>query len=160
MIGKIEVVRSYVLKKLLFVPLLLVLLAGCQKSQEQIMEDARKARMERLAAINAKVESDREKLKWIPNGFTPWGDGSKVAYKQVGGNCTNLPCSSYEVVAKNGCPNSLYMESSVLDSAGRNRGTTNDRTSGVRPGQIALLTLEVYQNVRSPEGRIIEISCY
>ena len=124
------------------------------------MRDARKARQERLADINAKVESDMKRLQWIPEGYTPWSDGSKVAYKQVEGNCNRMRCLSFEVISKDGCPNNLYMKMSIEDDSGRNVGYTNDSTSGVLPRQIALLRLELYQDVQSASGRVTEIKCY
>ena len=147
------------MKKVFLLPVLLFLLVGCQKSQDQMMEEAREAREERLAKINAKVESDLQRLAWIPEGFTMWESGNEIAYRQIKAKCGSYPCINYEVVTKNGCPNMLYMKTTIEDRSGRNVGFTNDTTSGVRAGQISILRMEVYQDVSNPRGFISEIVC-
>ena len=147
------------MKKVFLLPVLLFLLVGCQKSQDQMMEEARKAREERLAKINAKVESDLQRLAWIPEGFTMWESGNEIAYRQIKAKCGSYPCIDYEVVTKNGCPNTLYMKMTIEDGSGRNRGFTNDSTSGVRAGQVAVLRMEMYQDISGGGGFISEIIC-
>jgi hypothetical protein len=63
-----------------------------------------------------------------------------------------------EVVPRDGC-NTLYVQANILDASDRNIGYINDLTSGVRSGQIALMTMR-----GSADGweqtQLNEINCY
>ena len=100
-------------------------------------------------------------LPWYPKGFTEYkGD---IAWKWLehgefrcsyGDHCWGML-----VVAKNGCPSSLYAEITILDGSGSNVGYTNDTTSGLSPGQQAKLIFEDF-TPGADSARLGEISCY
>jgi hypothetical protein len=117
------------------------------------------ARIEEYEA-EAALKAYNSKIAWIPDGFKQWGDGNKIAYRQIKGTCNIFPCIDYEVVTKNGCPTLLYMKMALVDKSGRNRGDTNDTTSGVKAGQISVLRMELTNPDEAKSGYITEISCY
>ena len=64
-----------------------------------------------------------------------------------------------EIIAREGCPTSLYAEITILDSAGTNIGFTNDTTSGLGAGQKAKLVFEDF-TPGAQSARLAEVSCY
>lgn len=68
-------------------------------------------------------------------------------------------CWGMEVVPKDGCANSLYVELTLLDGSGANVGLDNDSSNAVNPGQRAILVFESFED-RAASARVAEISCY
>lgn len=142
--------RKIIFASLSFASLILL---GCGQSVEEKANQAREARI-------AEANRIKERTDWIPSGFKKWGDGSKIAYRQIKANCNRFPCIDYEVVTKDGCPSLLYMKMATLDASNRNLGYTNDTTSGVDAGQISILRMELLDQNGVTGGRIAEIECY
>jgi hypothetical protein len=63
------------------------------------------------------------------------------------------------IIAREGCPSSLYAEITILDSSGTNIGYTNDTTSGLGAGQKAKMVFETFEP-GAKNARLAEISCY
>ncbi len=98
---------------------------------------------------------------WIPAGFTKW-PGQDVAFRwsksEYRPGCReDTLCLPVEVIARAGC-DSLYVAASMLDAAGRNIGFTNDTTSGIGPGETAVLAMNASEGA-TQSMRITEISC-
>ena len=98
---------------------------------------------------------------WIPAGFTKW-PGQDVAFRWSDsgfrpGCREDTLCMPVEVIAQTGC-DSLYVAASMLDAAGRNIGFTNDTTSGVGPGETAVLAMNASEGA-TQSMRITEINC-
>ena len=100
-------------------------------------------------------------LPWYPKGFTEYkGDIAWRWLERGEFNCSyGDHCWGMLVVAKNGCPSSLYAEITILDGSGSNVGYTNDTTSGLSPGQQAKLIFEDFTS-GADSARLGEISCY
>ena len=128
-----------------------------RRAEETARREAR--RQEEEQRIRAEQERIRQENAWIPKGFEVSNLNSDVAYRWVENpQCSLTRCSQVEIVPKNGC-SSLYAQADLVDNAGRNVGYANDLTSGVGPGQTALMTL----NVTTDEPvrlSLNEINCY
>lgn len=68
-------------------------------------------------------------------------------------------CWGMELITQNGCPNSLYVELSILDEAGTSVGYTNDTTSALSPGQRAKMLFESFED-DAHSARLTEVTCY
>jgi hypothetical protein len=97
-----------------------------------------------------------------PAGFRVYEDGlgwkflEKTEYRCA---MTTIPCVGGAVYARDGCPNNLYVELSVIDSAGSAIGYTNDAVGAIGPGQTAKLTFNITEDDAS-DVRLTQISCY
>ena len=100
-------------------------------------------------------------LPWYPKGFTEYKGEIAWRWLEHGEfRCSyGDHCWGMLVVAKNGCPSSLYAEITILDGSGSNVGYTNDTTSGLSPGQQAKLIFEDF-TPGADSARLGEISCY
>jgi hypothetical protein len=83
-------------------------------------------------------------VRWLEGGFSCIGDDSA--------------CWGMEIVARDGCPSGVYVELSVLDSAGAAVGFTNDTLSALSPGQKGKLTFESYDD-GAQKARLTQVSC-
>jgi hypothetical protein len=107
------------------------------------------------------MQNKAENLPWYPRDFEIYT--TEIAFRWL--NRGEFSCSIGDhcwgmlVVAKNGCPSSLYAEITILDSGGSNIGFTNDTTSGLSPGQQAKLIFEDF-TPDANSARLSKISCY
>jgi hypothetical protein len=63
------------------------------------------------------------------------------------------------IIARTGCPSSVYAEINLLDGNKTNIGYTNDSTAGLGAGQKAKLVFDTFDNgVKS--ASLGKISCY
>ena len=96
-----------------------------------------------------------------PAGFFEYSPG--VAWRWLKGDeqqCGDDRCIQVELVTKDGCPQLLYAKASITDSQGRNVGYTNDTTSGVNPGQKAVLTMpDTTGGLDGIQSTLTEVSC-
>lgn len=99
--------------------------------------------------------------KWYPKGYSEVQDGIAFAWipnKKV--SCpTYTTCWQAYVIARDGCPSSLYVELSVENKAGDAIGFTNDVAGTVRPGQRAKLTF-ISTSDEQARAALAEVSCY
>lgn len=111
----------------------------------------------RLQSMQVKAKN----LPWYPKDFSTYSE--EIAYRWL--NPSEFNCSYGDrcwgmlIIAKNGCPSSLYAEITILDSGGSNIGFTNDTTSGLSSGQQAKLIFEDF-TPGANTARLSEISCY
>jgi len=63
------------------------------------------------------------------------------------------------IIAKEGCPNSLYAELSILDANDVQISYTNDALSSTLPMQKSKMIFETYEE-DAESARISKISCY
>lgn len=102
-----------------------------------------------------------ENLPWYPKGYSTYsGD---IAWRWLEGKefrCSyGDRCWGISIIAKKGCPTSLYAEITILNGNGANIGYTNDLTSGLSSGQEARLVFEDF-TPGAASARLSEISCY
>jgi hypothetical protein len=96
---------------------------------------------------------------WAPADYTISPD-PKVAYRWLSSvTCTLDSCWGIEAIARDGCPNSLYVELSITDSSGAAVGYTNDVAGAVAPGQHAKMTFENTEE-RGKNATVSKVSCY
>jgi hypothetical protein len=100
---------------------------------------------------------------WAPTGFNVWSEDTNVAYRWAKNSEFKCQygdyCNAILVISKNGCPNSLYAEIALLDSAGTQVGYDNDTASSIPSMGKAKLQFE-YSDQGSETARITKISCY
>ena len=95
---------------------------------------------------NSDYENNWPTEVFVSQGFQKWNDN--IAFRwlpRTYSNCSAENCKSIEVIAKYGCPNSLYAKVTQLDRDDRNIGYSNDSTSGIRPNQKALLKFRSWE---------------
>jgi hypothetical protein len=63
------------------------------------------------------------------------------------------------VIPKDGCPSSLYVELSILDSAGNAIGFTNDTAGAVIAGQQAKMVFDSLES-GAVKARLTDVSCF
>lgn len=95
---------------------------------------------------------------WVPAGFSAYNNDVAMKWSDSGSfTCSyGQRCIQMEVVSKEGC-NSLYAELSKIDASGNNVGYTNETTSGLAPGQKALMLFNTFGDFES--FSINKISC-
>jgi hypothetical protein len=95
-----------------------------------------------------------------PAGMTKYD--STTAYAWVTpktGECISDRCWAMDVVTRDGCPTSLYVELSLTDSAGTNVGFTNDVAGVVSAGQKAHLIFDSFEDAAS-KATLADVTCY
>jgi hypothetical protein len=119
------------------------------------------SKTERLRALRILIQSRASNIPWYPRGYSEfepglafrWLSSGQFSCSYSGGSCWGM-----SVTSQTGC-SSLYVEITILDSAGNNIGYTNDTTSGLQAGQNAKLTFDSFEDGAS-KARIAKISCY
>lgn len=111
------------------------------------------------------MKSSANNLPWYPKGFFQYGGDPQIAYRWLtyGSEYTCSYSSAYcfgmFVIARDGCPTSVYAEINLLDGSDTNLGFTNDTTSALSPGQKAKLVFDTFTDgVKS--ANLGKISCY
>lgn len=108
------------------------------------------------------AESDDS--SWIPSGFDGYAKDDNLAWRW-GSNaetaCTysSGACWSVILVAKDGCPNSLYGEVNIFDKNDVQISYTNDTLGTVQPMQKVKLTFDTLDD-SSDSANISRFSCY
>jgi len=103
-------------------------------------------------------------LPWYPEGYTEYEGDSQIAWRWLKPgseySCSyGNYCFGMSIIAREGCPSSLYAEITILDSSGTNIGYTNDTTSGLGASQKAKMVFETFEP-GAKNARLAEISCY
>ena len=98
---------------------------------------------------------------WVPSGFKSWEDAT--AYRFAEGRACSYStveaCAHYEVVARYGCPDSLYVEVAFLDEGGTQVDWSNDTASGLGAGEKAILEFVSFESTAS-KVKVTDISCH
>jgi hypothetical protein len=98
---------------------------------------------------------------WIPSGFAEWDQNVAWRYlKPKEFDCGYADyCFGIMVITKDGCPNGLYAELSLVDKNGTQVGYTNEMMSTALPNQKSKLIFDTYEK-QANTGRLSKISCY
>lgn len=111
------------------------------------------------------MKSAANNLPWYPEGFNEYKGDSQIAYRwltygsEYSCSYSGSYCFGMYVIARNGCPTSVYVELNLLDGSDTNLGYTNDTTAALAPGQKAKLVFDTFADgVES--ANLAEISCY
>jgi len=110
------------------------------------------------------IKSDTvQDSSWKPANFEIWLDNPNVAWRWLKGNEFRCDygdaCWGMMIIAKEGCPNSLYAELSILDANDVQISYTNDSLSSTLPMQKSKMIFETYEE-DAESARISKISCY
>jgi hypothetical protein len=99
---------------------------------------------------------------WFPSDFNEFAEDPNVAWRWLENKeftCSlGDACWGMLVVSKNGCPNSLYVEVSILDSSGTQVSYSHDSLSVAAPMQKNKLTFESFDSSANT-ARLAKISC-
>jgi hypothetical protein len=100
-------------------------------------------------------------VAWMPAGFTST-DEPNIAIKWLspGQFACELAstCWAALLVARDGCPSSLYAEVSISDDAGTAVGYTNDAVGAVAAGQQAKLIFENFET--GHHATLSKVACH
>ena len=101
---------------------------------------------------------------WIPSGFTGYVSDDNIAWRwgtKTETNCSYSSGSCWTVVliAKNGCPQSLYGEVNIFDKGDIQISYTNDTLGTVQPMQKVKLTFDTLDEL-AQSANISKFSCY
>lgn len=102
---------------------------------------------------------------WWPSDFTPAPSDRTVAYRWLKAGeftCryqTGSACWGMYVIARDGCPGSLYVELSLTDGSGTVVGMANDTAGAVQRGQKAKLVFDTFEEA-AMKARLADVSCY
>lgn len=101
---------------------------------------------------------------WYPSGYSEVQDG--IAFKwmttaedNASDACTGDHCWGAFVIARDGCPSSLYAEITLLDAQDVQIGYTNDTVGSVAPGTKARLMFNTYES-SARQAQLAKVSCY
>jgi hypothetical protein len=114
-----------------------------------------------LAGLRTSLQSSANNVPWYPKGYSEFESG--IAYRwlssgQFSCSYSSGSCWGMSIRSEAGC-NSLYVEITILDSAGNNIGYTNDTTSGLQPGQTAKMIFDSFEDNAS-KASLAKVSCY
>ena len=112
------------------------------------------------AARFSRMSTLASQVPWYPEGFDSYS--STIAYKwttrEGSWPCTGCSFWKMTIIAKNGCPNSVYAELNIL-RGGAVVDWTNDSLPSIRAGEPAILTFIDYPYNSSNSGRLVELNC-
>ena len=133
---------------------------ACGLAQDsQVLDDSAVKLDQRLLTMKSAANN----LPWYPKGFDVYSGDSQIAWRWLDTgeySCSyGDHCWGMAIIARDGCPSSVYAEITILDSSGTNIGYTNDTTSGLGAGQKAKLVFEDF-TAGAKSARLAEISCY
>ena len=116
------------------------------------------------ASASARRTPSPEPTDWWPSDFEPWPGDSSIAWRfedRGEFNCTysGASCWGMDVIARDGCSSSLYVELTILDSSGAAIGYTNDAAGRLISGQHAKLVFNTFE-ASAEKARISTINCY
>ena len=103
------------------------------------------------------TDSGSSELPWYPVGFEAWD--ASVAWRWLDSTtCAEAAtCWGMDVLARDGCPRSLYVELATADKAGAAMGTASNSADRVQPGDRVRL---VFDNVHDAyTAQLTAISC-
>jgi len=95
-----------------------------------------------------------------PAGYTKYD--AKTAYVWVNptaSECLGDHCWAMELVTRDGCPTSLYVELSLEDATGTSVGYTNDVAGVLAAGQKARLVFDSFE-ASATKARLTQVTCY
>jgi len=124
--------------------------------------DPVRAEQQRIAASNDLTSKYTVQPEWFPKGFSEfeediawrWGTSKET-------NCTysSGSCWSVVVIARYGCPRSMYAELAIYDSSDIQIDYTNDTTTNVLAMDKVKLTFDTF-NEEASTARLAELNCY
>ena len=101
---------------------------------------------------------------WIPSGFDGYTEDDTIAWRwatksEVDCTYSTGACWSVILIAKEGCPRSLYGEVNIFDKNDIQISYTNDSVASVQPMQKVKLTFDTLDD-SAQTANISKFSCY
>jgi hypothetical protein len=100
---------------------------------------------------------------WIPSNFGTFSGDNNVAYRWLENDEFDCgygdSCWGIMIMSKQGCPNGLYAELSILDRDDVQVGYTNDSVGSALPLQKTKMIFETFED-SAHSARVSDISCY
>jgi hypothetical protein len=98
---------------------------------------------------------------WYPQGFEALSAYPGYAYKNAQSGCSYSfgSCATFKIVAKDGCPGTLYIETNLTTSSGEVIDWGNDTARGLGRGQIAAMET-TFTKDGGGSWQITDLSCY
>jgi hypothetical protein len=101
---------------------------------------------------------------WIPTGFNGYTEDDSIAWRwatksEVVCTYSSGACWSIVLVAKEGCPSSLYGEVNIFDKNDVQISYTNDSVASVQPMQKVKLTFDTLDD-SAQTANLSKLSCY
>ncbi len=117
--------------------------------------------VEKAETVKQAFEDD---TSWIKSGFSKYNNELAAKYITDDITCNHRytypqTCIQIEVLTRYGC-NNLYAQWSLLDKDKRNIGYTNDATTNVKAGQIAVLEIVLNRDRGVESWGTSKITCY
>lgn len=116
------------------------------------------------STTTASSDTTVDESPWYPTGYSEVQDGiawkwMTVAEDNASDACTGDHCWGAYVIARDGCPSSLYAEITLLDGQDVQLGYTNDTVGSVSPGTKARLMFNTYES-SAKQAQLAKVSCY
>ena len=113
---------------------------------------------------NSTTVSGAKDSLWVPTGFFGYEEDRNLAWRWATEselNCTysSGACWSMILLAKEGCPRSLYGEVNIFDKNDVQISYTNDTLGTVQPMQKVKLTFDTLDDA-ADTARLSRFSCY
>ena len=101
---------------------------------------------------------------WIPAGFGGYSNDDSIAWRwatksEVDCTYSSGDCWSIVLIAKDGCPSSLYGEINIFDKNDIQISYTNDSVASVQPMQKVKLTFDTLDD-SAQTANLSKLSCY
>ena len=104
----------------------------------------------------ASSEPTVDAAPWFPAGYTEVQDG--IAFKWITPSCDYGKCNQASLIIRDGCPSSLYVETTEFDSTQTQIGFSNDSVGAVAPMQKVKMTFHASDQTRTMQ--FAKVSCY
>lgn len=104
----------------------------------------------------ASSEPTADAAPWFPAGYYEVQEG--IAFKWITPSCDYGKCNQATLIVRDGCPSSLYVETTEFDGADTQVGYSNDAVGAVAPMQKVKMTFHASDQTRTM--KFAKVSCY
>jgi hypothetical protein len=105
------------------------------------------------------LEAKAANAPWYPVGYNEWTGDNNIAWRWTDRSCSYYVdyCWHVQVITNTGCPDGVYAEINIKDSAGNVIDYTNDSVPSLPAGSTAVLELSTS---RSATGSLVTLNCH
>ena len=104
----------------------------------------------------ASSEPTVDEAPWFPAGYSEVQD--VIAFKWITPTCDFGRCNQATLIVRDGCPSSLYVETTEFDGTQTQIGYSNDSVGAVAPMQKVKMTFHASDQTRTMN--LAKVSCY
>lgn len=106
--------------------------------------------------VKASSEPTVKQAPWFSDDYIEIEDG--IAFKWINASCDYGKCNQATLIVRDGCPSSLYVETTEFDSNETQIGYSNDSVGAVAPMQKVKMTFHASEETRKMQ--FAKVSCY